>query len=303
MTDRRLIEAGFPCHQVGAETPRERDAVSVMPPNYFLHVWWARRPLVASRAAVAASLDTQDTRLVDFLQQLGIEKKVIDFNGNQWVLIGKIEEKIIETEGIEKLPVDKKVIDFFEKEQKRRLENQVLISNIKTSAPELAQNEVIKRWAAESLPLPQIHIGETLYVQRVAGDPAHVNERIEFSAHPDVKAAIGKPLKWSPEDLYGYERAYKTHHQVKPTGLTVLDPTSGGGSIPFEAMRLGHNVIANELNPVASIILFATLDYPARFGSELCEDIDKWGTLFVEKVEESMAPFTPFSHIPAQEVT
>lgn len=40
--DLRLIEAGFPCHQVGAETQRERGASSALPPLYFLHVWWAR---------------------------------------------------------------------------------------------------------------------------------------------------------------------------------------------------------------------------------------------------------------------
>ncbi|MBC7347342.1 MAG: DUF1156 domain-containing protein [Clostridia bacterium] len=55
-TDLRLIEAGFPCHQVGAETQRERGASSALPPLYFLHVWWARRPLTPSRTAILASL-------------------------------------------------------------------------------------------------------------------------------------------------------------------------------------------------------------------------------------------------------
>lgn len=40
--DLRLIEAGFPCNQVGAETQRECGASNVMPPVYYLHVWWAR---------------------------------------------------------------------------------------------------------------------------------------------------------------------------------------------------------------------------------------------------------------------
>ena len=56
LNDRRLIEHGFPCHQVGAETQRERGASSALPPLYFLHVWWARRPLTPSRAAIVASL-------------------------------------------------------------------------------------------------------------------------------------------------------------------------------------------------------------------------------------------------------
>ena len=54
--DQRLIERGFPCHQVGAETQRERGASSALPPLYFLHVWWARRPLTPCRAAIVASL-------------------------------------------------------------------------------------------------------------------------------------------------------------------------------------------------------------------------------------------------------
>lgn len=41
---------------VGAESLRERGSAKAYPPINFLHVWWARRPLIASRAAVLASL-------------------------------------------------------------------------------------------------------------------------------------------------------------------------------------------------------------------------------------------------------
>ena len=53
---RSLIEQWFPAATVGAESLRERGASSALPPINFLHVWWARRPLTASRAAVVASL-------------------------------------------------------------------------------------------------------------------------------------------------------------------------------------------------------------------------------------------------------
>ena len=295
MTDRRLIEAGFPCHQVGAETPRERDAVSVMPPNYFLHVWWARRPLVASRAAISASFANGNSPVGSFLQELGIEKKVVELSGSEWILIGKIEEKIEMSGEIELLTVDTAVIKFFEKEQIRRSKNSEQISKLKAYSKELSNNDILLRWEKESQPLPQIHVGEHLPVKRIPGDPAHTNERIEFSGRTDVKAVLNGAIKWEPEDLYGYGRAYKTDHSALPTKLTVLDPTSGGGSIPFEALRLGHNVIANELNPVASTILFATLDFPARFGESLVADIKLWGNKFVETVESKMERFTPFS--------
>jgi len=56
MTVRPLIEQWFPAATVGAESLRERGASSALPPINFLHVWWARRPLTTSRAAIAASL-------------------------------------------------------------------------------------------------------------------------------------------------------------------------------------------------------------------------------------------------------
>lgn len=47
-------------------------------------------------------------------------------------------------------------------------------------------------------------------------------------------------------------------------------------------MRLGHKVVANELNPVATAVLHATLDYPARFGPELVDQIERWGRHLLE---------------------
>ncbi len=46
----------------------------------------------------------------------------------------------------------------------------------------------------------------------------------------------------------------------------VIDPFSGGGSYPLEALRLGCEAYANDYNPVAVLILKATLEYPQRFG-------------------------------------
>jgi adenine-specific DNA methylase len=48
----------------------------------------------------------------------------------------------------------------------------------------------------------------------------------------------------------------------------VLDPFAGGGAIPLEAMRLGCDVTAADLNPVAWFILKCTLDYPQQFSGK-----------------------------------
>src|SRR5437667_2753286 len=52
---RVLIEDWLPAAAIGVECIRER-STGQQPPDKRLHVWWARRPLVASRAAVLASL-------------------------------------------------------------------------------------------------------------------------------------------------------------------------------------------------------------------------------------------------------
>lgn len=44
----------------------------------------------------------------------------------------------------------------------------------------------------------------------------------------------------------------------------VLDPFAGGGAIPLEAMRLGCDVSAADINPVAWFILKCTLEYPQK---------------------------------------
>ena len=48
----------------------------------------------------------------------------------------------------------------------------------------------------------------------------------------------------------------------------VLDPFAGGGAIPLEAMRLGCEVTAMDINPVAWFILKCTLEYPQRLAGQ-----------------------------------
>jgi adenine-specific DNA methylase len=53
---RVLAEDWLPMVELGIESRRERAAASALPPLSFLHVWWARRPLVASAGVVLAGL-------------------------------------------------------------------------------------------------------------------------------------------------------------------------------------------------------------------------------------------------------
>jgi len=55
----------------------------------------------------------------------------------------------------------------------------------------------------------------------------------------------------------------------------VLDPFAGGGAIPLEALRLGCETYASDYNPVAVLILKATLEYPQKFGNRTRMDTDR----------------------------
>lgn len=293
----RLIEAGFPCHQVGAETQRERGASSALPPLYFLHVWWARRPLVPSRAAILGSLLPAGTDPDWFLRQLGIEKVQALVNGEPWTLDDRLLDMIeVDSEGYEWLFVDSSVLKALQKEQERRAANMEIIAQLKAADPSLTHDPVLQRWEAENKPLLFPNEGERLPVKRRAADPYWAKERITWENEKGIR---------TKEDKYGYARAFsKAPCRVLPDSqqLTILDPTAGGGSIPFEALRLGHRVIANELNPVATVILYATLDYPVRFGAKLISDLIHWGNRLRNTTVTQIEDLFPASPLTGQEL-
>ena len=73
---------------------------------------------------------------------------------------------------------------------------------------------------------------------------------------------------------------------TEPYAQVVLDVTAGGGSIPFEAGRLGFRTIANELNPVACHILRATCEWPQdSTATPLLDDYQEVSSRFLTRVQ------------------
>jgi putative DNA methylase len=72
----------------------------------------------------------------------------------------------------------------------------------------------------------------------------------------------------------------------------VVDLFAGGGAIPLEAARLGCEVTANELNPVAHLIERMMLEYPQAY-PELAEDVRRWGKVWVDHAWERLADLYP----------
>ena len=202
---KRLIEEWLPIAEIGEESMRERRSMTALPPIYYLHVWWARRPLVASRAAVLASLLPADAEHKTFMHMLGIH-----------------------------------------------------------------------------------------------GDPVAAKKRI------DKAKKTGEDLGLN---VYGYPRAFQYKpsekegfwflEETQKLGIdhpTVLDPTSGGGSIPFESLRLGCNTLANDINPVAVLVQKATYEWPSRYGRTLLDEFTRLGKRFLELAKpkfENIYPAEP----------
>ncbi len=205
---RRLIEEWLPVAELGVESVRERTPMTPFPAPNRLHVWWARRPLVACRAAVLASLLPADADHARFLHMLGIH-----------------------------------------------------------------------------------------------GDPVAARRLIDLARRGQDR--IDNP--------YGYDRAFgyvpapeerawlvAQYADISTEPPVVLDPTAGGGSIPFEAVRLGLPTIANDLNPVAALILKATVEWPVAFGAELIQRYEQLAARWREAIEADIAPLFPVSSTPDQ---
>ena len=294
--EKRLIEGNFPCQQVGAETRRERGAVSVLPPLNYLHVWWARRPLTASRAAVLGSILPADVETDAFLKELGIVKKQVIIGGQYWTLVGKNLELVEKQKDREYIPFSDKFLKALAKEKERRAAVRSLLTKLTEEDPSFKEDRIVKRWYEENLDIAYsvtpMSGCERFEVVTVPADPAHINERIDFKDSEAVKSILGESFSIDAEDMYGYNRAYLSEiKNVDHSNVTVLDPTAGGGAIPFEAMRLGCNVIANDLNPVASAIEIATLKYPTKYGTGLLTVLNKYGNKLADSVSNKMKNF------------
>ncbi|MDR3358284.1 MAG: DUF1156 domain-containing protein [Desulfovibrio sp.] len=179
--DARLIEAAFPLKRTSLDSVHEKNVRHGHLST--LHIWPARRPLAACRAALLATLlrDPGESEARSHLcERIG---------GNIVESTGRDQRASLKTDG--------GVLHWLGTEPK---------------SGKKAQKE---------------------HKQMVAERERELNALIE-----EIRKAYGG-------------RAPR-----------VFDPFSGGGAIPLEAMRLGCEAHANDLNPVAAFVLGATLKYP-----------------------------------------
>ena len=109
-------------------------------------------------------------------------------------------------------------------------------------------------------------------LERMAGRVVEKIERKRVGGRVVEKVkeeTVGGILHWGREndpDLAWFrEEIRKAYGGRAPK---VLDPFAGGGAIPLEAMRLGCDVTAMDINPVAWFILKCTLEYPQKLAGQ-----------------------------------
>lgn len=73
----------------------------------------------------------------------------------------------------------------------------------------------------------------------------------------------------------------------------VVDPFAGGGSIPLEALRVGCDAFASDLNPVACLILKVLLEDIPRHGPGLADELRQVGKEIKDEAEKELAEFYP----------
>jgi putative DNA methylase len=89
------------------------------------------------------------------------------------------------------------------------------------------------------------------------------------------------------------QAAHEALGGVAGTRPLVVDPFAGGGSIPLEALRVGADAFASDLNPVPVLLNKVVLEYIPKYGQRLADEVRKWGAWVKQEAEKELAEFYP----------
>jgi adenine-specific DNA methylase len=89
------------------------------------------------------------------------------------------------------------------------------------------------------------------------------------------------------------QSAHEALGGVPGTRPLVVDPFAGGGSIPLEALRVGADAFASDLNPVPVLLNKIVLEYIPKYGQRLADEVRKWGEWIKGEAEKELAEFYP----------
>jgi len=129
--------------------------------------------------------------------------------------------------------------------------------------------------------------GDPIEAQRQKNEALNAEVRLQnnpFTYKMSFKNAVPK------EDLELLQKILTSHWGELPK---VLDPTAGGGSIPFVSVKYLLPTLANDLSGVAASILTAGVEIPAKFGDQITPYLRKYGGTLVENIRARLVDFFP----------
>lgn len=259
--NKSFIEVQFPVSKVSKESYKERMAGASQTLTG-LGKWWGRKPLVLVRATMLGLLlpvsnDLEKDREI-FLKLMTMDeeglflRKIKNFSQRELYELADEEFRLKYMElNDSSTPVYKKGIT---NDDKDRMQKHVF--------NELSYDDKLK------------------YCNR----PEHVD-----NLSKDAWKEINEHLKTNANSFQSLiEELGKKKFEHRPR---IGDVFSGGGSIPFEAGRLGADVYASDLNPIASLLTWASLNIAGasdkevgnlrRFQEKVYKEVDQqikdWG--------------------------
>jgi adenine-specific DNA methylase len=129
------------------------------------------------------------------------------------------------------------------------------------------------------------------HLRRVAGcSPGTTDEDLRKALLKFVADFANWDLANNPTYLEVSRVLVKAAHGDEPL---VVDPFAGGGSIPLEALRLGCEAFASDLNPVACLILKVALQDIPRLGPGLADEVRCVGADISKEAEKALSEFYP----------
>lgn len=222
-----FIETQFPVAKLSAEAYKERKA------NYSqtltgLGKWWGRKPLVLVRAIILGLLlpatDDPHKDMEIFLKLLTMDEEGL------WQRKDKAIPQAVLAEVLRRLPpsVQKQ---YLEGDELRRLARD--------------EREALQRLVFEQLPYSE-KLAYCCRPEQIAGPS------------PEAWAAINAHLGTAAQSLP--ELVQELGERRFGRRPRVGDAFCGGGSVPFEAARLGCDAYGSDLNPVAALLTWAALN-------------------------------------------
>lgn len=268
-----FIETQFPIARLSAESYKERKAVSGQTLTG-LGKWWGRKPLILVRASVLgmlmpASVDSKRDREV-FLQILTMD------DDGAWQRCKPDEARKIGRALLQSSPMAELAERVRAAERARQ-----------DAGSMLARINLHFGTKAGSLAGLHLELGEQAFRAMPYADRIALCERPENFTGPDMQAwkAINEHLGTHAESLTQLvEQLGKRTFGHRPR---VGDSFCGGGSIPFEAARIGCDAFGSDLNPVAGLLTWASLNLLGG-GPEVQREVTRAQTEALKAADEQV---------------